>query len=522
MPAIPQYYRQQRLSRTAGNIITDVSTDNRQLAQLGNVLTEIGMRSEQERLQAQYHDQLNNAKLQVAKMFDEYNDSLDINDTSGYLDNLEKVHAKYDSIKFTNADAQSEFGQLLESIKYNQKKIISDKIRTVDAKLFTDRFNNNVNVSKNLAAKADTEGEFNLIAHDTLNSLYGVEYKDGGLQLIEGWKNPLFNSDEERITAAQAWLESADIQRTKEKGFQMAMQLPLEEGEKLIMSLKLPTDDKKEVLSDYKFEKDTETASLKAAKDKATEELKQSIDNIFILPQNEFLANVSETLNNINTSELFTVKDKEEQRKKINDRVEAIKDGKVDPVTQFDAETYNKWSIKITRNPELVKESDIRGLVGMPDGVTVAQAETLLSLKRKFTEGKSLNNDIHDMYSTVLTSLKTSNAYSKDKVKNAKLAGKSQILLDKFTEQNPEATEEEYEKFFNKLIENNYELWKGDNLLHPLRFIRGLITVGTKKETRRSIPQNIEKLEKELGTKNTDKDLSEMSDEELMKRIMGK
>jgi hypothetical protein len=418
MPVIPQYYRQQRLSGTAGNVITNVSTDNRQLAELGNTLTEIGMRSEQQRLQAQYHDQLNNAKLQAAKMFDEYNDNLDINDTSKYLENLEKVQAQYDGIKFTNGNAQSDFGQYLETLKYNQKKVIADKRRMVDAKLFEDHFNSNVNTTKNLAAKAETEGEFNLVAQDTLNSLYGVDFKDGTLQLIEGWSNPLFNSDEQRLSTAKAWLDSANIQRTKEQGFKMAMQLPYLEGEKLIKSLNLPTDEKKKLLSDYKFETEVEAQS------KAEQAAIKQRENIGIftdtIAKGEFINPI--TLENSDLSNLEAPKPTFAGKTKIFDSESTtyigiwkeIADGQgKSPATSTNSKRYNQLSDMIFKYYDKEYGYDIEDMQTLltheymakksisPAGyqellsrleVNIPQ-ETMGSYKKVYDTGKSLIKD---------------------------------------------------------------------------------------------------------------------------------
>jgi len=153
--------------------------------------------------------------------------------------------------------------------------------------------------------------------------------------------------------------------------------------------------------------------------------------------------------------------------------------------------------------------------------------EKLMSLKTKLRgitvdgfikdiyEPETVNKEIYSQYSRAIGKLQTDNMFSSDVVKNINLAVKAQGLLRMFAKQHPNATEDEYSKFFNRLIENQTSFWTGaftgKSFWNSLRRKKG--------EMRYSIPRNIETMQ--TGYKATG-DLSSLSDEELLKRIMGK
>jgi hypothetical protein len=84
-------------------------------------------------------------------------------------------------------------------------------------------------------------------------------------------------------------------------------------------------------------------------------------------------------LSSINNSKVLTTDEKEEERKKITDRVDAIKQDKIDTVNQYDPVTYLSISAKVIDIPEQVKPSEIDNLVGrgLNGGITIAQRNTL-------------------------------------------------------------------------------------------------------------------------------------------------
>jgi hypothetical protein len=106
---ISQKYREQKLSETAGNVITNVSNNYGEVAKMGNMITQFGFEMEETRLQAEYRDQLSSARLEVAKKFDEFQNSLTPDNTSEYESKLENLHSKFGEIKLTNGKAKGDF-----------------------------------------------------------------------------------------------------------------------------------------------------------------------------------------------------------------------------------------------------------------------------------------------------------------------------------------------------------------------------------------------------------------------------
>ena len=107
----------------------------------------------------------------------------------------------------------------------------------------------------------------------------------------------------------------------------------------------------------------------------------------------------------------------------------------------------------------------------------------------------TVSNEIYKAYSSAITSLQTGKMFSTETTQNINLSVKAHDLLRLFAEQNPDATEEEYAKFFNRLIENQTSAWSimpgGKSFWNSLRREKG--------ELRYSIPRNIEALQKEIG-----------------------
>jgi hypothetical protein len=266
---------------------------------------------------------------------------------------------------------------------------------------------------------------------------------------------------------------------------------------------------REDVLRDINFNKTV----LKHDLDVAIEAQRQEIDDIFIKPQDEFLASVPDALDKINKSQILPVKDKEEQRKKINDRVQSIKDGKVDPVDKFDPEAYNDLSIRISKNSKSVSQTEISNAVGLGEkgGITVAQKEVLFNLKKKYDSGDVLGKESHRLYSSAINKLRAAKAFSGNKVDNANFATKSQSLLDKWAIDNPEATFEDYEAFYNRLIDTSGYSAGWD------RFWFGLSAGGKKA----AIRENVTKLREELNVSDSETDLTKLSDAELIKNIKG-
>lgn len=231
-------------------------------------------------------------------------------------------------------------------------------------------------------------------------------------------------------------------------------------------------------------------AKTKVVDAEAIEAERQAIDGIFILPRGEFLDKAMDAIDLVNSSTILPVKDKEAQRAKINKRIDAISSGKIDPVTQFDPKTYDILSVRIARNSKAVNETDISGRVGLGErgGITTKQAEELTRLKKFYDGADVLGNSLHRTYTSAITGLKTAKRFSRNKTENIQFAAQARSVLDSWAVKNPDAKEEDYQAFFDRLIDNSrMNTWA-----------RGWFTRKAE-EDRISIRENIEEIQKELA-----------------------
>jgi hypothetical protein len=224
----------------------------------------------------------------------------------------------------------------------------------------------------------------------------------------------------------------------------------------------LLSTEKNAKLRNIESAKKAASASAKVLKDDAIEAELAEIDKMFILPQDEFLALVPETLDKINSSIILPVKGKngagkEGQRKKILDRVKAINEGKLDPVYEFDSDYYDNLSKRISNNPRSVSESEInlaagrgknRGITAGKDG----QQGKLLSLKR-FLQDDEAQGELYKTYSEKLTALKAAKIFHQNRKRNDVLASEARILLNNWA-QGDIRTIQDYETFFDGLLES--------------------------------------------------------------------
>jgi len=195
-------------------------------------------------------------------------------------------------------------------------------------------------------------------------------------------------------------------------------------------------------------------ATDKLQSDAAIEAEKQIIDTESVAPASEFLANAPNILTRINTSTVLSVKDKEQQRKKINDRIEAIISGKTDPVYEFDVNYYNQLSARIARDPRSVSETEINSAAGrgLNRGITAGeegQQGSLIKLKR-FLQGG--DPSVHRTYTMAISGLKTARAFSKSKKQNARLAAEAQIQLDVWATKERRSPDD-YQAFYDGLVD---------------------------------------------------------------------
>jgi hypothetical protein len=202
-------------------------------------------------------------------------------------------------------------------------------------------------------------------------------------------------------------------------------------------------------------------ANLKVVAEKAIETERLKIDNISVLPQDEFMANYEDAQNYINTSNL-PVKEKEEARKKLNARIEAISSGKEDPIHLSSANGYNTLAVQIVKNPQLVKESMIRGAVGHPDEerrISLQQGDQLIDLWKKHLGSDVIGKELHREYSAALATMIRERAFHTDKKQNAILGADARALLDAWAIKNPDAQASDYQDFFDRLTDTAERPW---------------------------------------------------------------
>lgn len=271
------------------------------------------------------------------------------------------------------------------------------------------------------------------------------------------------------------------------------------EARKLADSAKVfDADEKVALQKNINTAEKTIKTSIKVNNDTAIEAELQAIDDVVILPQDEFLASATETLRKINESEILPVKGKngagkEGQRKKINDRIKAISEGKTDPINQFDPSAYSKLERRITQNSMMVKGTDITSRVGrgQTGGITAAQAKDLTALKKFYDGADVLGTDLHRIYSGAIVGLRTSKTFSKNKADNVLYAARASSALNAWAVKNPNATEADYQAFFDRLMDRSFM----DN------WGRGWFARAPE-EQRIAVRENIEAFEEELGIRN--------------------
>lgn len=231
---IPEHYRRRKLAESAGTVPIDSQVQgHREMARAGQILTQMGLQAYDQIKQAEYHDEMTNNQVMVKKAFFEYQQGLGA-DTENYESGLEETQSQIAAgLKFKNARAQNDFGTWFENEKLNQQKLIEGKKNSVDTRNFIKNFNLSVNSYTDLIVNAETEGESLQSMDEAATSLYGVDLgqiNEQGVyvpydkpKLIEGWENPLLDSDEVRLAGADAFIEKVGASRQEKVFFEEAV-----------------------------------------------------------------------------------------------------------------------------------------------------------------------------------------------------------------------------------------------------------------------------------------------------------
>jgi len=222
MPEITQYYKQQRLAATAGNVplsgqdIQQMTQGYREVARAGRALTEFGMNWLKVDEEAKFHDQYNTAKTAALRDFHEYKQSLLTNaDTESYEPGLKAVIERIKAgRKFTNKRAENKFGLWLNNEILGQESDVQGHKFSVDSRNYIKNFSLSLKTIKDIGAQAIDPQSYER-AKIELMELYGLRpnEKTGKPELIEGWSNPTLDSDEVRTKGYQFALADMDAER---------------------------------------------------------------------------------------------------------------------------------------------------------------------------------------------------------------------------------------------------------------------------------------------------------------------
>jgi len=177
-----------------------------------------------------------------------------------------------------------------------------------------------------------------------------------------------------------------------------------------------------------------------------------------------------------------------EQPRVLGNYLDSKTNGRAENDPQALAEAYKMMTTDMTQQQKFNKLTSLSSKL---------ESNTVDGFVKDIYKPETVSNATYSAYSKAITSLKTGKMFSSGTTENINLSLKAQDLLRKFAEENPDADEKEYAKFFNKLIENQTSFWLsgsfgGKSFWNSFRTEKG--------ELRYSIPRNIESIQKELGT----------------------
>jgi hypothetical protein len=529
---LDQYFRSQTPRGGAGNVITNLPNSHAEGERLGNMITDLGFTAAKQIEDAQYRSDLSSAQRQMNEQYLEFYNSLDPNDTENWQKNLETFQEKYEAIKVRSSRARSELPGLIADAKLSQKKSIMGYQMQVDSRNLQREYQLNLRSTIETAAKQASPQEFQAVIQPYLKQTLGFEPEDPeqpitlndknelvNIESIEGWHDPRFVNENVRRAEAKSIIYHAQLAYESEqikKQYKEASTYVQAEA-----NTEAALKDINEAIDKggrWDLFPDLDTGELRTIRNIATAEKSR---------REQEKKTLNETLSN-------DIRNKIQQRVPLSDVLDMItQQPGLDPdekneLAKYAHETANLFGGK------RADENDSNALakayqIVASDMTQDQKFRNLMSLKTKlksttvdgFIEDiykpETVSNETYKQYSAAITALKTGKMFSTEVTENINLTVKAQNLLRKFAEQNPDATADDYAKFFNRLIENQTSAWAilpgGKSFWNSLRREKG--------ELRYSIPRNIATLERELGQTETG-GLSSLSDEELLKRIMGK
>jgi len=220
----PRYFRQVSPLPTAGNAaevdVRAMSAPLRELGNIGNTMTAAGLDVMRQNKEAEYYDQLNNAKLvslQADQNWAKERDTL--TDTSTWEEALRKRQTEV-APKFTNTKAQNDYGIWKQEHDIGQQNETLSHKSSVDARNYQTNYNAQTALLTDAIVNATTEQDAQIHRNELAN-LSGYHYNEKGqLEENDGPRNPLWHDPATMKLMIEKQTADAEAARQKYLGEQ--------------------------------------------------------------------------------------------------------------------------------------------------------------------------------------------------------------------------------------------------------------------------------------------------------------
>ena len=518
---IARYHRQVKQDPSAGNFIATPSNTYAADQQLFNTITQTALAIEavDEKIRvAEANDQLASASIQSDQAFEELRNSLDPNNTEDwaekegefYKTRLEEIGGQIKS-KY----ARDEWPLRVEAKKAQYGRILGSQKRSVLARNFQENHRNMSASAMSMSWDMPDYQEFNIFTADKMEVLHGLQLKEGHEgdrelkienfeRVDEEKENPMFPDEKLRFSSGEIYLEGSKKGFNKKqvenfKDFMVEIALKSDDGMERLNHLRakdykdigLTNDDLDDIKRDYKTARNDiqsqitseQKAKAEAVEMEITNDIQKAADPKVPLEGKLTIDQIRKKIRKANEEGIFI---SAEQPRVLGNYLDSKTNGRAENDPQALAEAYKMMTTDMTQQQKFNKLTSLSSKL---------ESNTVDGFVKDIYKPETVSNATYSAYSKAITSLRTGNMFSGNIVKNINLSLKAQDLLRMFAEENPDADEKEYEKFFNKLVENQARWWAivpGGRPWSPLYTRFG--------ETRASIPKNIESIQKELGT----------------------
>lgn len=444
-----------------------------ELAGIGNMLTQIGVDAYKQVKQAEYHDQIGQAKLAYLQNDLAFRDELaQAGDTSTWESRRAENMLKFrNSLKLSNKQAADDFGLWLDAKEAEQKHYVNTRKLRVDADNFVTNFNASLKLRGEVASQTADDIEYQKQVIEMAQE-YGLQFneKSGNFTPIKDWNNEmLVGEPQTRMKLFQLWLSDTNSKR-----------------EKYIQKLTLGAA--KQQIEGEARQLATEGGWGQSIKYVIDPKNQQSWANEFGLNLDE-VQKITSDLNTMFSAEDRIAKEqleiqREQDRDKISKAIAAtdpntgdfIDNSSLDETEQntwrdrwekkasgkefvHDPDVYWPLLRRVTNDPEKVDEAEIASLVGK--GLTTDDYKELMRLK-KTEPDDPLKSQQAQFYMGLLEQIapKAEEIEELSVLSTEEYDEKMRKLIE-FAQTNPEATPAEWTDFFDKSIateKRNY-LW---------------------------------------------------------------